>query len=63
MCSSCPEAAQCRNLVSIPVEIWNYYSFLNACDDVGQGDLYVRDDHGGVFVAVASPLDMSADDR
>jgi hypothetical protein len=30
---------------------------------LGQGDLYLRDDQGGVFVAVAAPLTMEDDDR
>jgi hypothetical protein len=28
-----------------------------------QGDLYLRDDQGGVFVAVAAPLNMDDDIR
>jgi len=33
----------------------------NAVSQFDQGDLYLRDDHGGVFVAVAAPLNLEDD--
>ena len=35
----------------------------NITNSTEQGDLYLRDDNGGVFVAVAAPLNLDEDNR